>query len=110
MTSPFVRRSTTIAVAVVFAGLVAAPVAAYAAAPAGIPGIPDASVTVTDDPDGAGHLYTLTDDVRTYSTITMPNDATLDGAGHTITAVEDAAHRNFPGPVLASASAPTRPR
>ena len=33
----------------------------------------------------------------------MPNDATLDGAGHTITAVEDADHRNFPGPVLASA-------
>ena len=33
----------------------------------------------------------------------MPNDATLDGAGHTITAVEDAAHRNFPGTVLASA-------
>ena len=27
----------------------------------------------------------------------MPNDATLDGAGHTITAVEDADHRNFPG-------------
>ena len=33
----------------------------------------------------------------------MPNDATLDGAGHTITAVEDAAHRNFHGPVVASA-------
>ena len=33
----------------------------------------------------------------------MPNDATLDGAGHTITAVEDAAHRNFQGSVLASA-------
>ena len=33
----------------------------------------------------------------------MPDDATLDGAGHTITAVEDADHRNFQGSVLASA-------
>ena len=86
-----------------FAGLVAAPVAAVAAGPAVIPGIPDAAVTVAADPDGAGQLYTLTTDVSTYTTIAMPNDATLDGAGHTITAVEDADHRNFPGPVLASA-------
>ena len=81
-----------------FAGLVAAPVAAFAAEPAGISGIPDGAVTVTADPDGAGQLYTLTDNVTTYPTITMPNDATLDGAGHTITAVEDATHRNFPVP------------
>ncbi len=67
---------------------------------------------VTADPDGAGELFTLTADVRTYATITLPNDATLDGNGHSITAVEDADHRNFPGPVLASAvgdsSAPAR--
>jgi hypothetical protein len=56
------------------------------------------------DPDGAGDLYTLTADVSTTDTITMPNDATLDGAGHTITAVEDAGTPNFPGPVLVSAS------
>ena len=104
MTSPFVRRSTAItAGAVVFAGLVAAPIAAFAA-DARRPGrAPRRPVTVTADPDGAGQLYTLTDDVSTYTTITMPNDATLDGAGHTITAVEDATHRNFPGSVLASA-------
>ena len=52
---------------------------------------------------GSAIRYTLTDNVTTYTTITMPNDATLDGAGHTITAVEDATHPNFPGPVLASA-------
>ena len=106
MTSPFVRRSTTITAAAVFAGLVAAPVAASAAsAPAGIlPGIPDASVIVADDPDGAGDLYTLTDDVSTFTTITMPNNATLDGGGNTITAVEDADHPTFPGAVVESAA------
>jgi hypothetical protein len=87
---------------VVFAGLVAAPVAAFAA-DAAPTGSFDSSVTITDDPDGAGKLYTLNNDVETFTTITMPNDATLDGAGHTITAVEDAAHRNFQGSVLASA-------
>ena len=81
-----------------FAGLVAAPIAAFAAAPV-IPGPLVGSVDVTADSDGHGDLYTLTDDVSTFTTITMPNDATLDGAGHTITAVEDAAHRNFPGTV-----------
>ena len=85
-----------------FAGLVAAPIAAFAADPR-IPGLPAGRSPSTADPDGAGQLYTLTDDVSTFTTITMPNDATLDGAGHTITAVEDATHRNFPGPVLASA-------
>jgi len=89
----------------VFAGLVAAPIAAFAATPldptpTGLVGAADAS----GDPDGVGTLYTLTEDVSTFSTITLPNDATLDGAGHTITAVEDADHPNFPGPVLASAS------
>jgi hypothetical protein len=86
----------------VFAGLVAAPIAAFAADPV-VAGDFDSSVTITKDPDGAGMLYTLTDDVTTFSTITMPNDATLDGAGHKITAVEDATHPVFPGAVVASA-------
>ena len=86
-----------------FAGLVAAPVAAFAADPRDPRDPRRRRSTVTADPDGHGDLYTLTDDVSTFTTITMPNDATLDGAGHTITAVEDAAHRNFPGTVLASA-------
>jgi hypothetical protein len=103
MSSPFVRRGAAVtAGAAVFAGLVA-PVAAHAAEPAGLGSIPASAVTVSDDPDGAGSLYTLTQDISTYTTITMPDDATLDGAGHKITAVEDAEHRNFPGPVLASA-------
>ena len=57
VSSPFVRRSTAVtAGAVVFAGLVAAPVAAFAAEPAaGLGGIPAGAVTVTADPDGAGH-------------------------------------------------------
>ena len=54
MTSPFVRRSTTITAAVVFAGLVAAPFAASAAAPAAIPAGLVGSVTVDPDPDGTG--------------------------------------------------------
>jgi hypothetical protein len=88
---------------VVFAGLVAVPVAAFAADPAVPAGIPVTAVTVSDDPDGAGELFTLTEDFSTTQTITMPNNATLDAAGHTITAVEDATHPNFPGAVLASA-------
>jgi hypothetical protein len=104
MSSPFVRRSATItAGAAVFAGLVTAPVAAFAADPASIVGIPDTAVTAIDDPDGAGTLYTLTENVRTSTTITMPNEATLDGDGHSITAVEDPDHPNFPGAVIASA-------
>ena len=103
MSSPFVRRSAAItAGAVVLAGLVAAPTAAFAATGSSAP-FPDGTATVEPDPDGAGDLYTLTQDVSTFTTITMPNDATLDGAGYTITAVEDATHPNFPGPVLASA-------
>lgn len=88
----------------VFAGLVAAPVAAFADGAPGLPGVPSDAYTVVPDPDSAGYLYQLTADVRTFKTITMPDDATLDGAGHTITAVEDAEHRNFPGPVLVSAT------
>ena len=103
MTSPFVRRSTAItAGAVVFAGLVAAPIAAFAADPA-VPGTSTARSPSLTTLTVHGELYTLTEDVSTFTTITMPNDATLDGAGHKITAVEDATHRNFPGPVLASA-------
>ena len=79
MSSPFVRRSATVtAGAVVLAGLVAAPVAAFAADDTG-PFSADA-VTVTPDPDGKGQLYTLTKDVTTLTTLAMPNDATLDGA------------------------------
>lgn len=104
MSSPFVRRTTALTFAAVgVAGLVAVPTMAFAAEPTSLGEIPATALTVTDDPDGAGELFTLTEDVSTFATITMPNDATLDGAGHTITAVEDADHRNFPGPVLASA-------
>ena len=107
MSSPFVRRTATVTAGVaVFAGLVATPLAAFADTPVLDPipsGIPTDAVSATADPDGSGTLYTLTSDVTTYSTIAMPNDATLDGAGHTITAVENADHRNFPGSVLASA-------
>lgn len=103
MSSPFIRRSTTVAAgAVAFAGLIATPGGAFAAEPNGLASIPETAVTVSADPDGTGNLYTLTEDVRTFETITMPNDATLDGNGHTITAVEDNAHRNFLGSVLAS--------
>ena len=107
MSSPFLRRSASFtAGAVVFTGLIA-PVAAFAAEPAGSgalvgTGLP-ATVTVEADPDGKGDLFTLTEDVTTYTPITMPNDATIDGAGHKITAMEDADNRNFPGSVLASA-------
>ena len=111
MSSHLVRRGTAVtAGAVVLAGLVAAPVAAFAAETPGAEATFDSAVTQTADPDGAGELYTLTADVRTYATITLPNDATLDGDGHTITAVEDADHRNFPGPVLASAVGDSSPR
>jgi hypothetical protein len=111
MSSQLVRRSTAVtAGALLFAGLAGAPVAAFAA-DAGT-GEFDSAVTVSSDPDGVGHLYTLTENVSTYSTITLPDDATLNGNGHTITAVEDSDHRNFPGSVLASAvgtaSAPAR--
>lgn len=50
-----------------------------------------------------GNSYTVLEDARTFTTIQAPNHATIDGAGHTITAVEDADHRNFQGSVLASA-------
>jgi hypothetical protein len=103
MSSPFIRRSAAVTVgAVAFTGLVA-PVAALGAEPTGLGSIPHTAVDVSPDPDGTGELYTLKENVTTYTTISMPNHATLEGAGHTITAVEDADHRNFPGPVLASA-------
>ena len=103
MSSHLVRRSTAVtAGAILFAGLAGAPIAAFADAPAGTAEF-DSAVTVSGDPDGAGQLYTLNEDVSTYSTITLPDDATLNGNGHTITAVEDSGHRNFSGSVLASA-------
>jgi hypothetical protein len=80
------------------------PVTAYADDPTVLGSLPAGSVSVSADPDGHGDLYTLTQDVSTYQTITMPDDATLNGAGYTITAVEDADHANFPGPVLVSAT------
>jgi hypothetical protein len=49
------------------------------------------------------NVYTLLEDAETFSTITAPNHATIDGAGHTITAVEDAEHPEFKGAVLTSA-------
>ena len=104
MTSPFVRRSTSITLgAVVFAGLVVAPIAAFAADTPDLGGLPSSKYTFEADPDGTGLLFTLKDDASVYTTITMPNDATLDGAGHQITAVEDATHPSFQGPVVASA-------
>ena len=51
-----------------------------------------------------GNVYTLLEDGRTFNTINVPNHATVDGAGHTITAAQDAAHKLFVGPVLASAT------
>jgi hypothetical protein len=53
--------------------------------------------------DDASQTYTLTQDCTTYDTINVPDGWTIDGAGHTLTAVEDASHQNFPGPVLLSA-------
>jgi hypothetical protein len=54
--------------------------------------------------DSATQTYTLTADCSTYQTLTIPNGWTLDGAGHTITAVEDAADPSFPGAVVTSAT------
>lgn len=56
----------------------------------------------TVDPDT--ETYTLTQDCTTYETIDIPDGWTLDGAGYTITAVEDVDHPNFPGPVIQSAT------
>lgn len=53
--------------------------------------------------DDVTQTYTLTQDCSTYGTINVPDGWTVDGSGHTLTAVEDAAHPNFPGPVLMSA-------
>lgn len=53
--------------------------------------------------DVQGTSYTLTEDCSTTTTITVPDGAEIDGDGHTITAVENQASPNFPGPVLASA-------
>lgn len=52
--------------------------------------------------DNATETDTLTQDCTTASTITVPDGWTIDGAGHTLTAVENAASPNFPGPVLLS--------
>ena len=104
MSSPFVRRSTAItAGAVVLAGLVAIPAASFATPPTGLSGIPVGAIKASRDPDGAGTLYRLTKNVSTYTTVSLPNNATLNGAGHTITAVEDANHPVFPGPVVSAA-------
>ena len=75
-------------------------------------GTADGSATTWDLEQGLGSVpvsvdgdvYTLLEDGRTFSTINVPNHATVDGAGHTITAVQDAAHPAFLGSVLASAT------
>jgi hypothetical protein len=54
--------------------------------------------------DDATKTYTLTQDCSTFETINVPDGWTLDGAGYTIHAVEDATHPNFPGPVVLSAT------
>ena len=53
--------------------------------------------------DAIAKTYTLTQDCSTYRTIDLPDGWTLDGANHTITAVEDSAHPSFRGAVVASA-------
>lgn len=100
MSSPFVRKSAVVAAGAVVLGGLATPFTAFAAEPATDF---DSAVTISDDLDGAGKLYTLNSDVRTFTTISLPDDATLDGNGHTITAVEDATHADFLGSVIASA-------
>lgn len=52
--------------------------------------------------DESTKTYTLTKDCSTFTTITVPDGWTLDGAGYTLTAVEDADHQNFPGPIVTS--------
>jgi hypothetical protein len=46
----------------------------------------------------------LTADCDTFSTLDVPDGWTLDGAGHTITAVQDATHPSFVGGVISSAT------
>lgn len=53
--------------------------------------------------DDASQTYTLTDDCTTTTQIDVPDGWTVDGAGHTITAVENPGSPNFTGGVLASA-------
>jgi hypothetical protein len=53
--------------------------------------------------DDVSKTYTLTANCETTSTINVPDGWTLDGAGHTITAVENDASPSFPGAVIASA-------
>ncbi len=53
--------------------------------------------------DSAAKTYTLTQDCDTYATINVPDGWTLNGNGHTMHAIEDSAHPNFPGPVVKAA-------
>ena len=89
------KLATLSAVAVATSVVAALPAMAAAATPTAI-GSCAADVT--------GLTYTLTEDCRTFSTLEFPDGATLDGNGFTITAVEDATHANFPGPVVKSAT------
>jgi hypothetical protein len=54
--------------------------------------------------DDVAMRYTLTQDCETFATIPVNDGWTVDGDGYTLTAVEDATHPNFPGPVLVSAT------
>src|SRR5262249_17585851 len=109
MSHPFVRRTATITAGVaVFAGIAAAPIAAFADTPAtpSLDAVPSAfpagSVNQSPDPDGTGTLFSLNQNVQMDSTIQMPADATLTGHGHPRPAVEDATNPNFPGAVIES--------
>ncbi len=54
--------------------------------------------------DVTTQTYTLSQDCSTYETINVDDGWTVDGAGYTITAKEDATHQNFPGPIMLSAT------
>ena len=54
--------------------------------------------------DDSTQTYTLTEDCDTFATVSVPNEWTIDGAGHTLTAHEDAARPNFQGPIVTSAT------
>lgn len=54
--------------------------------------------------DDTSMTYTFTQDCSTLGTIHVADGATVDGAGYTLTAVEDVTSPNFPGPILVSAT------
>jgi hypothetical protein len=56
------------------------------------------------DFDDTAKTYTLTENCDTFTTMTVPDGWTLNGDRHVITAHEDAARPNFPGPIVTSAT------